>query len=94
MKVNKSKHVQINLFLHLVFNSFFLNVPILYPLKTSFSRDTKWKHGEIEMELNSIDFFRIKEIVLNKVLKETKKLLSKITFKGKYLGQTSFQCKS
>ena len=46
------------------------------------------------MELNSIDFFRIKEIVLNKVLKETKKLLSKIIFKGKYLGQTSFQCKS
>ena len=40
LKVNKSKNVQTILLLHLVFNSFFPNVSILYPLKTSFSRDT------------------------------------------------------
>ena len=41
LKDNKSKHVQMNLLLYLVFNSFFSNVPTLYPVKTSFSRDTK-----------------------------------------------------
>ena len=48
MKVNKSKQVQISLLLYFVIKSFFLNVPILYPLKTLsfiFSGDTKWEHG-------------------------------------------------
>ena len=56
LKINKSKHVQINLLLYLAFNLFFPNVPILYPLKTSFSRDIKWEHGKIEMELNNTPF--------------------------------------
>ena len=37
-----------------------MNVQILYPLKTSLSRDTKWEHWVIEMELNNPHFFRIK----------------------------------
>ena len=55
LKVNKSKHVQINLF-YLVFNLFFPHVSILYPLKTSFSRNTKLEHVGIEIELNNIPF--------------------------------------
>ena len=51
-----SQIVQLNLLLYLVFNSFFSNVPILYLLKTSFSRDAKWEHGGIEMELNKTPF--------------------------------------
>ena len=57
LKVNKTKHVQINLLLYLVFSSFFFpDAPILYPLKTSFSGDTKWEHGRIKMELNNTPF--------------------------------------
>ena len=58
LKIDKSKNVQINLLSYLVFNPFFPNLPILYPLKTSFSRDTKWEHGEIEKELNNTPFLQ------------------------------------
>ena len=34
LKVNKFKHIQINVLLYLIFNSFFPNVPILYKMGT------------------------------------------------------------
>ena len=43
-------------FVIFVFNSFFRNVPVLYLLETSFSGDTKWEQGEIEMELKKTPF--------------------------------------
>ena len=40
-----------------------------------------------QIDQTTLYFFRIKEIVLNKIKKEMKELLSKIIFKQKYLCQ-------
>ena len=64
------------------------------PRKYRFQGIQNGSMGELKWNLTTLNFFRIKEIVLNKVLKETKKLLSKVIFKRKDLCQISVWCKS
>ena len=75
LKVNKSKHVQINSFLYLSIKLFLPNGLISYPLETSFfSCFQGIQNGNMgaEMDCITLHFFRFNLIVLSKAKRKRK----------------------